>query len=334
MRNALVSVEAAASRIQAGEVMILAGPEDALRRLPQGCWIGATTVYRATLDARGDRLAEDRLFCTSFPEVAGARARHLTVADLPNLAAGYRPGGFNLMMVPAFSLAHSAFITDGPGYAGLFQQMLGLWIAGVAPEYLACAAPLVFDGSTGVAHDDGAVVLHCGLPPDSRFAPDMFNILAPQTLSAPQLSFPQGGLHAGAARVDGRPVNLARWIAENRIDMRRPLVARYSGALVSIAIAGVDQDEAVVRFQVPVAPGVSYRLAQAPGAYSDAFAAPAETLPRPCIVNALYGDLRAPRAGTISPPQRFGAPAYLLPGLAPARPARPASRQCDWFDLA
>jgi hypothetical protein len=327
MHNALVSIGEAAARILADEVMILAGSEEALSRLPRGRWIGATTVYRATPDGAAPPEGPDaRLFCTRFPEAEGARARHVPLADLPDLASGYRPGGFNLMMVPAFSLAHSEFVTGGPGYAGLFGQALGLWIAGVAPEYLDCAAPLVFDGAHAEAHDEGAVVLHCGLPAGSSFVPDMFNILAPGDLPAPEFRFAEGGLHVQEAEVDGASVNLARWIARHGIDMRRPLVARYSGELISIAIAGLDPEAGTVRFRVPVAPGVSYRLAQAPGTFFDAFPAPPGSLPRACIVNALYGDLRAPRGGALAPPARFGAPAYALPGLTPGRRG--------WFDLA
>ncbi|MBD3786763.1 MAG: hypothetical protein IE922_07295 [Sphingomonadales bacterium] len=315
MINEMLSAAEAAARIEAGEVMVIAGAEELLRTLPRGKWIGGTTVYFVT--DKGGAVVRDRLFCTIFPQASGATPRHLTAENLSDISSGYAPSGFTMIMIPAFSVAHSDFAVEGQTYPGLFDQPLVGWITGVHLDELGKRAPLVFDGATGVAHEEGAVLLHVALPAGTVVDLDILNIFAQGERRDLTFTFPEGGFTAKTATVEGKEVDFARYIEENAIDTRLPLVANYAGALVNVSIQSVDSASGEVKFYAPVVAGVEYRLANALGSYSQAFAegagdAGAGQYSCNCILNYLYGELEGQRTGNFTGPVTFGEIAYIL----------------------
>ncbi|OOY06481.1 hypothetical protein [Thioclava sp. F28-4] len=315
MKNEMLGVAEAAARIEAGDVMVVAGDEALLAQLPRGKWIGGTTVYFVTEE--GGAVVRDKLFCTRFERTTGAVPRWLEVGDLPKISEGYAENGFTMIMIPAFSVAHSDFAVEGQGYPGLFDQPLAGWITGVHLDELGKRAPKVFDGATGVAHDEGAVLLHVELPDGVAADLDILNIFAQGEAEALTFTFPKAGFEAEVATVEGREVNLARYIAEHEIDTRLPLVANYAGTLVNVSIQEVDAEAGKVKFYAPVVEGVEYRLAQALGSYAQAFAEGAggkgaNEYSCNCILNYLYGELEGQRTGGFTGPVTFGEIAYIL----------------------
>jgi hypothetical protein len=315
MKNEVLSVSETAERIRAGAVMTVAGAEPLLAQLPRGRWIGGTTVYFVT-DSGGTEM-QDRLFCTSFPEAAGATPRHLAPEALPALAGGYAPHGFTMIMIPAFSDAHSAFAVGGAAYPGLFDQPLLGWITGVHLSDIGKRAPKVFDGATGQAHDEGAVLLHVALPEGVEASLDILNIFAQGDRPELSFAFDEGGFSARRARVNGQEVDLARYILEQGIDTKLPLVANYAGALVNVSIQSVDAEAGEVKFYAPVVPGIEYRQARALGNYAQAFSDRAGTAGAGeyscnCILNYLYGDLQGRSTAGYTGPVTFGEIAYVL----------------------
>ena len=315
MKNEMLTVAEATKRIEAGAVMVLAGAADLLAQLPRGTWIGGTTVYFVT--ETGGAMVRDRLFCTTFEEATGAAPRYLPLADLPRIAEGYAPGGVTMIMIPAFSIAHSNFAVEGQSYPGLFDQPLAGWITGVALDEIGKSAPLVFDGATGESHDEGAALLHVALREGVQIDLDILNIFAQGDRADLSFTFPEGGFTAKTAVVNGAEVDLARYIEEQGIDTRLPLVANYAGALVNVSIQSVDAGSGEVKFYAPVVAGVEYRLANALGSYAQAFAqgagdAGAGQYSCNCILNYLYGELEGQRTGAFTGPVTFGEIAYIL----------------------
>ncbi len=315
MKNEMLSVAEAAQRIEAGAVMVIAGAEDLLAQLPKGAWIGGTTVYFVTDE--GGAVVRDKLFCTTFPEATGAEPRFVPVQELERIATGYVPGGFTMIMIPAFSVAHSDFAIHGQTYPDLFNQPLAGWITGVHLDDLGKRAPMVFDGATGTGHDEGAVLLHCALPEGRSVDLDILNIFAQGDQEELTFSFPEGGFAAHDVIVGGERVNFARYLEENKVDTRLPLVANYAGALVNVSIQSVDENEGEVRFYAPVVAGVEYRLARALGSYAQAFAEGAGPdgvgqYSCNCILNYLYGELEGQKTGHFTGPVTFGEIAYIL----------------------
>ncbi len=315
MKNEMLTVAEAADRIAAGDVMVLAGDEALLSQLPRGKWIGGTTVYFVT--ETGGAVVRDRLFATTFAQATGATPRHVAVDGLAGIATGYRPGGFTMIMIPAFSVAHSNFAVEGQGYPGLFDQPLAGWITGVHLDEIGQRAPKVFDGATGLGHDEGAVLLHVALPEGAVVDLDILNIFSQGTDVALSFRFAEDGFAAKTAQVNGAEVNLARYITEQGIDTRLPLVANYAGALVNVSIQSVDAEAGEVKFYAPVVAGVEYRLANALGSYAQAFAAGAGAAGAGqyscnCILNYLYGALEGQHTGGFTGPVTFGEIAYIL----------------------
>lgn len=315
MKNEVLTAAQAAARIRAGDVMVVAGAEELLAQLPPGRWIGGTSVYFVT-DA-GGVVERERLFCTTFPQAVSARPRHVAVAGLAGLAAGYRPNGFTMIMIPAFSDAHTEFAMKGQSYPGLFDQPLLGWITGVHLEEIGKRDPKVFDGATGTAHAEGAVLLHVELDATAQVDLDILNIFAQGDAPETTFVFAEDGFAARSATVQGKTVELARYIAEQGLDVKLPLVANYAGALVNVSIQSVDAASGEVRFYAPVQAGVEYRMARALGSYVQAFAegagqSGAGQYSCNCILNYLYGDLEGHRTGNFVGPVTFGEIAYIL----------------------
>ena len=313
MINEFLTPAEAAARIRAGHAMVIAGSPAHLAVLPQGTWIGGSTVYFMT--EAGGRMDRDHLFCTILPEGATARVRHLPTEALPAIAQGHVPGGISLIVLPAFSGAHAAFAAHSAEYPGLFDQPLAGWISGVAVEDIGKQAPVVFDGSTGTCHTDGAVLLHVALPEGSRATLDIVNMFEPG--DGPDITFPEAGFAMGRALVDGQEVDFADYITARGIDTRRPLVADYAGAMINVSFRSVETAASEVRFYAPVFPGVVYRLARATGDYATEFAARTGgdgqgQYSCNCILNYLHGQLEGRSTGGFTGPVTFGEVAYIL----------------------
>lgn len=315
MKNELLSVSEASARINAGEVLSIAGPENLLAQLPRGKWIGGTTVYLLTAD--GGARVDDRVFVSSFPAATSATVRHIPTDKLSSLASGYISGGVSLILLPGFSTAHAAFATDGASYPGLFDQPLMGWITGVPVEEIGKTAPAAFDGSTGTRHGDGAMVLHIGLPEGSTTHLDIVNIFSQSNDPATTFTFPKSGFLATEAIVDGKTVNFADYVKAKGLDTRLPLVANYAGALINVSFEKIDEAKREVHLYAPVVAGVEYRLANPQPDYAGAFAAQvgsggAGIHSCNCILNYLYGELAGKKTGNFTGPVTFGEVAYIL----------------------
>jgi hypothetical protein len=315
MKNHILSLSDTVALITAGHTLSIAGPEALLAQLPRGTWIGGTTVYALTEE--GGARIDDRLFVTSFPEATAATIRHLQTADLSTLAEGYAPGGASLVLIPAFSSAHSAFAMDGMGYPGLFDQPLMGWVTGVPVEEIGTTAPAAFDGTTGLRHADGALLMHLSLPAGSTTSLDIVNIFTQSNDPATTFCFPATGFTATDVAVGTQTVNLARYITEKGLDTRLPLVANYAGALINVSIRAVDVEKGEVSFFAPVVEGAVYHLANPLPDYAAAFAAHignggAAAHSCNCILNYLYGDMAGQKTGNFIGPVTFGEIAYIL----------------------
>ena len=129
MKNMLLTVAETAALIETGAILSLAADPDLLASLPKGNWIGGSSVYFLT--DTGGAMLRDRVFCTQFSDASDADIQVLSAQTLPNLAQGYVPNGATIVLIPAFSPAHEAFALGSQTYAGLFNQPLMGWVAGV-----------------------------------------------------------------------------------------------------------------------------------------------------------------------------------------------------------
>ena len=302
MISQILDLSDTVARIAAGEILSIAGPEALLAQLPQGHWIGGATAFAMTPD--GVLRLDDHLCVTRFPEAIATTIRHLPTPALASLAKGYAPGGLTLILIPAFSTAHSAFALDAMGYPGLFDQPLTGWISGTDTGQIGTA----FNGATGLGHADGTVVMHLTLPAGRTTSLKITNPFTPSRDPAKTFRFPTTGFTVTGAMVGSQTVNLARYLTAVGLDPRLPFVTNLAGTLINVAIRSVDTDKGEVSFYAPVVEGAGYHLANP---LPDDPAAPAQP---PTVYGC--GDITQHRrmggTGAFTGPLSFGQIAYIL----------------------
>jgi Family of unknown function (DUF6976) len=318
VRTHLVEPGALAPLIERGEGLLLAGDEPLLRDLPRGNWIGGTIPY--FMSEAGGLVDRRRVFVNELS--GGLRCEGIRRYGPDELARVYadllaNDAGFGFMIAPAWSKAHLSFALDAPSYQHFAVRPLAGWIAGTHLAELGTVTPKVFDGRTGEALEDQAVVMRVSVPPGKAVELDVVNIFSQG--DGPTISFPSSGFSATAVDIDGRRRNLAEYIAEVGLDTRLPLVADCCGANVNVSFLNVDKAQGEVRFYGPVFADVPYRHARPVADYVSAFLSRLPTdlgesllFSCNCVLNYLHSGLEGRRTGDIVGPITFGEIAYQL----------------------
>jgi hypothetical protein len=313
-KTGLMDVAAVAELVERGERLLLAGDEALLRELPRGDWIGGTIPY--FVDAEGGRCTATEVFVDVLPrEFEDVAVVCYTAEELSRIAVDAPENGVSFVILPATSRVHLDYAQRAPDYPQMYLKPVVGWVAGVHLNDLGKVTPKVFDGRTGTAHEDAAVVLHAALAPGCAAAIEIVNIFE-QSDSA-SITFPRSGFHADRAVVDGVEVAFADLLTKNGIDTQLPLVADCFGAHVNVSFQAVKGAEGV-DFYAPVFEGVSYRLARPVEDYARRFRdaiperADGSVFRCNCILNYLYGKLEGRRAGSFTGPMTFGEVAYQL----------------------
>lgn len=311
----LLSVEEVAPQIRAGERLLLAGDEQLLRQLPMGNWIGGTIPY--FIDEEGGVLTRDKLFVSTLPpEVVSYYVRFYDDSNLPAIVADEPSHGFSYVIIPAFAKIHQSFAKNVPNYPGIYDRPLIGWIAGVALDEVGTRLPKVVDGRTGQWSSDKALCLHAVLTENVMAEIGIVNPFTQGDGDIITVSRP--GFDVIDAFVNGEPVNLAAYFVSKYTDLRLPLVANYSGAMVNVSIKSVNLVDGRIEFYAPLFPQTEYKLAVPVADYAAAFAqglskiSPEPILSMNCILNYVYGNLEGRCTGHFKGPITFGEIAYGL----------------------
>ncbi|KAA8614165.1 DUF6976 family protein [Salipiger aestuarii] len=313
MKNAMMTVAQATAAIEAGKVLVIAAAEEALCQLPRGRWIGGTTVYFIT--DTGGCTDRENLFVTEIGSATAARPALYATRDLPDLTQGRYDNGLSVIIIPAFSAAQEEFALHAPRYPDLLEQPLMGWISGVHLDDPDTIRPKVFDGSTGAAYTDGAMVMHVELPPGKVAEIDILNIFAADE-TADEIIFETTGFSARTAIVNGERVDFADYLENAGIDTRCPLVTNFAGTAINVSFQSTNSGEGV-HFYAPVIKDTPYRIARAHADYAKEFSARpmgdgTRDLSCNCLLNYLYSDLERQKTGTFTGPATYSGIAYFL----------------------
>lgn len=315
-RHGLGSVAEVADMIRAGQVLVLAGAEASLASLPSGRWIGGTAARFLT--PCGGVAAAERILYTNLTDIAATvTVRRFGAGDIHGIGRHYPENGFAILIIPGFSpvLRHIAgHIAD---YDGLYNVPLTGWVSAVEVDALPGARPKCFAGGPQ-AQDNRAAVMYVTLPPLLFAQLHVVNLFSPN--SGPDIRFPAGSqVTDGSCLIDGQENNLARYMAENNVDPRLPLIADHDGALLNVSILSANPKSGEVSFLTPVYPTLSYRFAEDLLDYSAEFThAAAEleltdaVLSAVCVLNFAYAGLGEPRGLPFTAPATFGQIAYTV----------------------
>lgn len=312
----LYSVADAARLIDRGRVLLVAGDETLLRQLPKGTWIGGTSTN--FMAPAGGLNARDKVFVSDITDqIERAEVRSYTADALSHIAADYPKNGFTVLNVPAFSAVHADFAKEVQTYAGVFDSPLYGWISGVDVTEIGKRSPKTFAGDA-TPHDDRASALHVTLPPGKAAKIDIINLFFQG--GGAEIEFTASGFEStGDCLIDGKPGNLAAFVAANKIDVKLPLVANYQGAMVNVSLRDVDAATGATTFYAPVFKGVKYKFAAPVEDYIAEFMRRLATIKTNsialscnCVLNYLYAELEGKRTGSIIGPITFGEIAYIL----------------------
>ena len=308
----LFTFDEASKKINAGELLHIAGTEALLRQLPKGRWVGGSTEYFMTKD--GGKVLGDHLLITEFPYDSFS-IKSYSVEDIENVAADAYDNGFSILAVPFDSAVHKKYANKAAGFKDMFLKNIAGWVTGVNLS-LAGQSPIAVNGQTAEAFTDRAVALHCQVPGHKTVSINIVNIFT-QDEKSPVIEFQEEGFAVTDCFVDGKQTALADYIAQNRIDTKIPLVGDYAGNGINIAFKSIENG--IVNFYSPVFRGIKYRMAKGIADYAAAFHSRLAELNDAkivfscnCILNFLYGELEGKTIGALGGPITFGEIAYQL----------------------
>ncbi len=320
MIHNILTVAQARSAIEEDRTLLLAGDEKSLRKLPKGNWIGGTIPYFISHD-QGGMVSRDVVFATDISDIA--TGIEIVRYDHSSLGRVYTEGldyGFSFIVIPARSVAHLAFALNAPSCPDFGSRPLIGWIAGVHLDDLGEETPKVFNGLTGAAMSEGALVLRVRLPENTIANVGIVNLF--EQGDGDVLTFSIDGFSATDVLVNGEKENFAQYIRRNDLDTRLPLVADYSGVMVNISFQSVDEATDEVKFYAPVFKGVHYKHAKPVEDYVSAFNARLQSqcgtesaqvaFSCNCILNYLYSELEGKKTEPFAGPITFGEIAYQL----------------------
>jgi hypothetical protein len=316
--HALMTVEEAAAAIGSGRALLLAGHESLLSRLPPGDWIGGTTTY--FMAPRGGVHTREQLFVTEVPRFAervviqtyGGATLARVYADIPC-------SGYGVMIVPLFSQIQLDFALGAPASPGFASRPLVGWVSGADEADAGKVSPKVFDGRSGRALENEAVVMHVSLPSSKAVEVGTVNIFAQGGGDA--LVFPESGWAPREVIVNGTRRGFASYLEGSGLDLRRPLVGSYGGAKLNVGIRALDRARGAVSLWAPVFSGITYRhaasvddiagrLSRAPSGLADGRSALAFSCN--CYSNYVHGLLEGKHTGPFVGPIGFGEIAYQV----------------------
>lgn len=314
VRTHLLEASEVASRIRRGDALLLAGDEEVLRSLPRGRWIGGTNCY--FVGEEGGVVDHRHVYTNALPEGFECVAvRRYDAERISRVYADLPAHGMGAIVVPYGSRSHLSFALNAPRYEGFARLPLFGWVAGVHLEAPPEVKPRVFDGITGEALEEEAVVMQIAVPAAKVVDLGIINVF--EKGDGPAITFPASGFTVREAAIDGRVLPFAEYIGETGLDTRLPLVADYLGARVNVSFRRVDPASGAVRLFAPVFAGVVYHHARPVPDFVDAFAAMRPpglraALSCSCILNFVHSGLEGRGAGLPAGPATFGEIAYQL----------------------
>lgn len=317
MRSTLYSLAEATAKIKTGAPLLLAGDESLLKKLPPGPWIGGTIPYFMTVES-GGVFSRDRVFITELPpSTENVRIVVLEDRHLREIYQQMPDNGFGFIIMPGSSKTQLHFALNAPRYPAFGVRPLVGWVSGIDLAESGKTKPKVVDGQSGRIFEEGAVVMYVSLPITKVANVGIHNIFRAGT--GDDLTFEAEGFSAGEVLVNGRKQNFGRYLKENKINTKLPLVTNLNGVNLNVAFAGVDGKTGVASFYAPVFKGLTYRHAVLEGDYVDRFLSdfPVDLggsvcFSCNCICNYLHSNLQGRKMGALAGPITFGEVAYQL----------------------
>ncbi|MCL1907859.1 MAG: hypothetical protein FWG12_00650 [Holophagaceae bacterium] len=310
----LQSLQDAIKKIESGRLLVIAGDEGLLAKLPKGNWVGGSIPY--FMDAMGGKISKDEVFVNDLTDCAlGAEIKTYGVGDLPNIAKEAPEHGFSVIIIPAFTEAHFSYAQNAPNYEGIFMKPVVGWISGLHLDDLGKVTPKVFNGLTGASLDKEAIVMHFQIDATKNATVNILNVF--DQGDGDTVTFDEEGFEIRNCIVNGKKQKFSEWVSNCGADIKLPLVADYCGAKINVSYQATREADGAVLLYAPVFKGVEYKIAKPVPDYVSAFQKIVPDNPSPvfacnCILNFLYSELEGKVIKNMDGPITFGEIAYQL----------------------
>lgn len=313
--KSLCDLEEVSKLITRGENLLLAADESLLKGLPTGNWIGGSIPYFMTEE--GGLLTKEKILVTILPREFKLKSiRTYSSSQLDTIPDDYPNNGASFIIIPALTECHKHFANDVTSMSKIFDSPLVGWVSGVELSEVGHVKPIVINGLTGNMSTREAVVMHCELPSRLYAKIDIVNLFTQE--NGFDIEFKEEGFVIENAIINGVETNFSSYLLESNIDLKSPLVANYSGAMVNVSFQKIDNKMQRVHLYAPVFKGVSYKLASPLHDYKDQFNKQMNkrnitpVFSCNCILNYLYAVLEGEKANNLVGPVTFGEIAYIL----------------------
>ncbi|MBR5376039.1 MAG: hypothetical protein IK139_02055 [Lachnospiraceae bacterium] len=310
----LITVEETVALINEGKILHIAADDSLLQKLPKGSWIGGTTPY--FISDEGGLVTKDRLFVNVIDFAEEIKITTYGKYNVFQIVEECYDPGLTMIIIPYGSDVAVKYAKEAPDVEELILHPTVGWISGFDLEEGEDGVAKVYDGLTGQAFTDKAVVMHIKLPEGKSAMINMVNIFSDDKTD-PVIRFSENDLSVKKCTVNGQEVEFAEYIKKKGIDIRMPLVADYNGSYINTSVK--DVQGGTVSFFAPVFRNIDYRFAVDVGDYAekfkttiDAAGAKEPVFSCNCILNFLHGNLGGKKIPPYSGPVTFGEVAYQL----------------------
>ena len=259
----------------------------------------------------------ERVFVTQLPEnLTGVRISFVSADQLERITHEAAGNGFSLVIVPGMSAIHTKYALAAENLPGIFDKPVIGWVAGVHLSELGKIKPKVFNGQTGEVTDDRLAVLHAQLPDLLIATVGIVNVFEQGT--GDTFIFDKTGFAGDQCLINGGRASFYDYMLDRKLDLRFPLVADRSGAMINVSFQGLDDENHAVKFYAPVLDDLEYRQAAPVDDYRSSFTEYTKDFKTSpvfscnCILNYLYGGLEGAQPIPVSGPATFGEIAYVL----------------------
>jgi len=314
--DCLYDLDEIEEKILKGQILLIAGDAKLMDKLPAGRWIGGTIPYFMT--DLGGICTDKKIFVTDLNTVASnIWIKTYDENNIENVYLDSPENGFSFIIMPAGSKCHFKFSMEAFSFENFAMCPLVGWIAGTHLDERGLDKPKVYNGINYKQLQEDAVVMHVALPVNKSAEIGMLNMFGQGT--GDTITFLESGFSATNANINGVRVNFAKYILENKLDLRLPLVSDVNGTLINTSFRKKFGADGEVRFYAPVFKDVEYRHAKPIENYTEKFTKKLSLdlgvemiFSCNCILNYIYSGLDRYSGGGLCGPATFGEIAYHI----------------------
>lgn len=312
----LHDLEEIEKKILKGETLLIAADEKLLKKLPAGRWIGGTTTYFMT--ELGGVCTDKKIFVTELDAVASnINIKTYDENTIENIYLDAPENGFSFIIMPAGSKCHSVFSMEAFSFKDFAMRPLIGWLPGTHLDETGVDKPKAYSGAAPGKSIGGAIVMHVELTGNKLAEVGMLNMF--EQGGGDTITFPESGFTAKEAYINGVKVDFAKYIFENNLDLRLPLVTDVNGTFVNTSFCRNYSSDGEVLFYSPVFKTLEYKHAKPVANYAEKFTKKLSmglgvemVFSCNCILNYIYSGLDRYSRSDLSGPVTFGEIAYHI----------------------